>query len=185
MNHLFSINAEGGPLLLIDAIAVAQWDGAENGGENYQRLSAMFDVSPNIQGLLFDVKCNLALAWEMSGAGTADVFGDASGVVRIVRAWLSEDTAEELENLALAVSQSSVSIGEIYVPSGRLAVFWAPESGKFITNSGAEEFRMVKGTVLAQSAFVMKVTSKKYECLHDEVKVGMSQARRLTLRPCD
>lgn len=183
MKHCFSINAEGGPILLADALSATQWRGAANGGDDYQRLSARFDTTPDIPGFVFVLEGNPAIAWEMAGPGTADVFQDATGVIRVVRAWLNEDSADELERLALFPISSGAIIGEISVPCGRLAVLWAPESGKGIANAGSQEYSPIKGTALDQSGFVMNGASAKYSCQHDEVKCGLSMARRITLTP--
>ena len=119
----------------------------------------------------------------MSGPGTADVFETGDGRIRIIRAWLDEETPEELEQLASADASSHVEVGEIEIPSGLLAVLWGPESGKRIPLSMERDVQPVPGTSIDDSAFVLKVPSRRYRCEHDEVRVGAAIARRLTLMP--
>ena len=183
MKRLFSINAEGGPLLLMDAATAGKWRGVEAGSSDYQELCAILDDSPSAPGLFFNVGGSLCLAWEMSGAGTADVFRKENGVVRLVRAWLAKDTPEELQRLADAEDKDGTLVGELPITSGYLAVLWAPESGETIFASGEGEVQEVKGTSIDESAFLVNMPIKKYACVHDEVAVGDSQARRLSLIP--
>lgn len=183
MNHLFSINTEGGPLLCADTDAARRWKGSEAGSDNYEDLCARFDASPELAATIVTIGEHPAVAWEMSGPGTADVFRSSDGLIRIVRAWVDEDTPEELEKLASLDAPSHVEVGEIEIPSGLLAVLWAPESGQRIPLSTEHDVQRVSGTSLDDSAFLLKVSSQRYRCQHDEVNVGVSRARRLTLIP--
>src|SRR5205814_1954545 len=102
MKHVFSINAEGGPLLCLDARAATRWKGSEAGSADYKNLCARFDARPELAATVLTVGEQPAVAWEMSGPGTADVFETGDGRIRIIRAWLDEETPEELEQLASA-----------------------------------------------------------------------------------
>lgn len=154
MKHLFSINAEGGPLLCLDARAATGWKGCEAGSTDYENLCARFDAQLELPSAVLTVGEHSAVAWEMSGPGTADVFEAGEGRIRIVRAWLDEDTPEEIEQLASADAPSHVDVGEIEIPSGSLAVLWAPESGQKIPFSTERDVQRVLGihpvTVMAR-----------------------------------
>jgi hypothetical protein len=54
---------------------------------------------------MFQIFGEKALAWEMSGAGTADAFRSWPGAVRIVRAWTDADPPHD-ELMALAEADS-------------------------------------------------------------------------------
>jgi len=180
LEHLFSINSEGGPLLCVDATAAANWN-TDPSGSDYYNLCASFEASPGSEAVLITIAARAAIAWEMAGAGTADVFRDIDGTMRIIRAWVNDDSSEEIERLANARSPNQTRIGEIDIPSGRLAVLWAPETGKSIsayTDAIAQE---VKGTSMDGTYYILKVACGKYSCVHDEVKLGESEVRRLTL----
>jgi hypothetical protein len=183
MNHLFSINTEGGPLLCADMDAARCWKGSEAGSADYEDLCARFDATPKLAATLITVGDHPAIAWEMCGPGTADVFRSTDGLIRIVRAWVDEDAQEEIEKLAAHDAPSHVEVGEIEIPSGLLAVLWAPESGQRIPLSTEQDVQRVSGTSLNDSAFLLKVSSSRYRCQHDEVNVGVSRAVRLTLIP--
>jgi hypothetical protein len=183
MKHVFSINAEGGPLLCLDARAATSWKGSQSGSTDYENLCARFDAQPELAATVLTIGEHSAVAWEMSGPGTADVFEAAEGRIRIVRAWPDEDTPEEIEQLASADAPSHVDVGQIEIPSGLLAVFWAPESGEKIPLSTERDVQRVPGTSIDDAAFVMKVPSRRFRCEHDEVRVGAALARRLTLIP--
>jgi len=183
MKHLFSINTEGGPLLCLDARAATGWKGCEAGSTDYENLCARLNAQPELAATVFTVGERSAVAWEMSGPGTADVFETDEGRIRIVRAWLDEDRAEEIEQLASADASSNQNLGEIEIPSGLLAVLWAPESGQKIPLSTERDVQRVPGTSIDDSAFVLKVPSRRFRCAHDEVRVGAALARRLTLIP--
>lgn len=183
MKHLFSINTEGGPLLCLDARAATAWKGCEGGSTDYENLCARFDAQPELGATMLTVGEHSAVAWEMSGPGTADVFDAGEGRIRIVRAWPDEDTPEEIEQLASADAPSHVDVGEIQISSGLLAVLWGPESGQKIPLSMERGVQRVPGTSVDDSAFVMKVPSRPFRCEHDEVRVRAALARRLTLIP--
>jgi hypothetical protein len=183
MKHVFSINAEGGPLLCLDAHAATGWKGSEGEGTDYANLCATFDGQPELAATMLTVGEHSAVAWEMSGPGTAEVFKAAEGRIRIVRAWLHEDTPQEIQHLASAEASSHTDVGEIEISSGLLAVLWAPESGNKVLLSTERDVQRVAGTSIDGSALVMKVPSRRFWCEHDEVRVGVAHARRLTLIP--
>lgn len=183
VRHLFSINAEGGPLLCLDAQAAIGWKGYECGGADYENLCSRFDAQPELEAIVFTVSQHSVIAWEMSGPGTAEVFRSADGHIHIVRAWTDDDAHDAVGLLASVESFSHVDVGEIEVPSGLLVVLWSPESGQRILLATERDVQPVTGTSLDGSAFVVKVTSRRYRCRHDEVRVGAVLARRLTLIP--
>ena len=100
MNHLFSINAEGGPLLCLDAGAAVKWKGAEDGATDYEMLCSKIDNKPDFSAAVLSICGTACAVWEMAGAGTADVFLQPSGNICIVRAWLAPDATNEFAKLA-------------------------------------------------------------------------------------
>jgi hypothetical protein len=183
MKHLFTINTEGGPLLCFDAGCGRNWQGSESPSSDYKNLCAIFDSSPEMPATVVNIGGCHAVAWETSGAGSADVFRGDDARIRVVRAWVDDDTRRELEKLASADASTQVEIGDVEIPSGIVALMWSPESGQRIPLSLEQGFQRVPGTSLDDSAWVLRATKQRYRCYHDEVAVGKSQARRLTLIP--
>jgi hypothetical protein len=188
MKHLFYVNAEGGPLLCADVQVMRTWRGAMPGAPDYDALCAIFDAEPHCEGTVIELAGSPAVAWEMEGEGTADVFRDDAGIIRIVRVWLDDDSlstpVSAVDALAAAAASAQAAIGKVAVPSGRLAILWAPESGETIPENGDAEIEEVRGTSVGCSAFVMRVAARRYACFHDEVSLACGDARRLTLVPC-
>ncbi|MBM0107693.1 hypothetical protein JM946_23360 [Steroidobacter sp. S1-65] len=145
----------------------------------------MFDAKPELEGVEIVIDAQRAVAWEMAGAGTAYVYQHGGGQLRLVRAWVEEDTSEQLEQLALLDATACVPIGDISVPSGLLAVLWAAEPGEPVPTEISGDFESAEGTALNNSAVVMKVARHHYRCWHDTVSLNASRAMRLTLMPCD
>ena len=172
-------------MLCVDARAAKNWNGAEGDGSDYENLCAIFDSSPSLPAALVAIGDQTAIAWEMACAGTADIFHNATGTIRIVRAWLAEDSANHLLKLASILSSTKKEIGKINIPSGDLAVFWAPESGRTIKPLGNAKIQRVKATAVSGSAVIPKTIGGGFICSHDEVEFGRSHARRLTLIPAD
>lgn len=183
MKPIFEVSGEGGPLLLVDARAARSWRGADEGSGDYEKLCQSFDANDDLEGFEIVVEAHPAVSWEMAGGGTAYVFQLGGGQLRLVRAWLGEDTDEELEQLAALEAPERVAIGDIDVSSGVLALLWAPESGETIPGELSKDFAEVEDTAMGGSAFVLKVAHRRYRCWHDEVSTNTSNARRLTLIP--
>ena len=163
MNHLFSLNAEGGPLLCVDASAATRWSGAEDGARDYTALCLAIDAQPEFSAKLMPIAGVSGVVWEMEGAGTADTFVYADGRIKIVRAWLIEGSNEEVMALTESEPVSRVQLGVIDVPSGVLAVFWAPESGRRIPQHIDAAFKRIGGTAIAGSAFAVNATKSPYQ----------------------
>lgn len=183
MNHIFSLNAEGGPLLCVDAGAAARWKGAEDDAPDYANLCAAIDAQPEFSATITLLAGFPGVVWEMQGAGTADVFVGDDGRITVVRAWLSEDTNDEVGELADTEPVSRMVLGVIDVPSGVLAVFWSVESGRTIPQHIDSRFKQIDGTAIKGSVFALKTTTSRYTCSDELVKVRNSHARRLTLSP--
>ena len=95
---------------------------------------------------------------------------------------LAETTQPNLSRAMqwLNLSYTGGSISGVNV----LAVLWSAESGERIPVTPDADVQHVPGTSLGDSAFLIKVSGRCYRCQHDEVNIGTSQARRLTLLPC-
>lgn len=68
MKWIISVNAEGGPLLLVDARAVRSWRGADEESKDYENLCATFNVKPTLEGYETVIDGQKAVAWEMVAA---------------------------------------------------------------------------------------------------------------------
>jgi hypothetical protein len=184
MNHLFSLNAEGGPLLCMDAGAAARWNGAEDGSRDYTDLCLVIDTQPEFSAKIMPISGVSSVVWEMQGAGIADAFVYTDGRIKIVRAWLSDGSNEEVMALADCAPVSRVQLGVIDVSSGVLALLWAPESGRKFPQHIDGPFRRICGTAIAGSAFAVNARKCSYSCWDERVNSGESKARILTLIPC-
>lgn len=182
MNHLVSINAEGGPLLCLDATRAAAWKGVDEDAD-FNSLCSDIDREPRFSAKVITVGGASCVVWEMQGAGTADIFSDAFGAIRIVRAWLAEDSADVVQELANVEPHLRKEVGEITVAGDILAVLWAAESGERIPLSVDGAFKAATGTAINESVFAIKVASGRYRCFDELVEARQSQARRLTLIP--
>ncbi len=184
MNHLFSLNAEGGPLLLVTVDAAKRWRGSDEDGADYEQLCAVFDKSPDVQGIVCSVGGDSGIAWEMAGAGVADIFLDELGKIVVVRAWMDDDNAAVLRKIAEAKSTNPLPLGRLTISNNSLAILWAAESGKALPEVAAAQFECVDaGTAIEGSVYGLRTTANAFECYHDEVDVDGAQARRLTLVP--
>jgi hypothetical protein len=183
MSHIFSLNAEGGPLLCVDAGAAARWNGAEGDAQDYGNLCAVIDAQPEFSATITPIAGLPGVVWEMQGAGTADVFVGDDGRITVVRAWLGEDANDAVEALADTEPVSRMVLGVIDVPSGVLAVFWSVESGRTIPQHIDSRFKQIDGTAVKGSVFVLKAATSRYTCCDELVKMRNSHARRLTLSP--
>ena len=149
-----------------------------------EHLCTLFDQSPESPGVAFQISGEIAVAWEIAGAGTADIFESQSdNTIRIIRAWVTTESMDILTALAEADSRNQTLVGTIRVPTKCLAIFWAPESGKQIPERVESDVQEVREAAIAKSSYVMRVKSEIYACTHDEVEIGNNQARRLTLTP--
>lgn len=135
MKSIGTISSEGGPLIVADLDNARLWPGLEV-------LPAGLDDGLG-EGELREVLCDGRpyLLWDIGGSGTADVFQDTHAVL-LVRAWLEMNPAEDsLAREAEMISdfaqcrEASVpqtSIATLEVPSSRIAVWWAWESGDIL-----------------------------------------------------
>jgi len=183
MEYLFSINAEGSPLLCLDARAAESWKGSEDGAPDYDNLCAEIGTCSEFSAIVRQIGGQRSAVWEMGGAGTADVFLRHDGAVVVVRAWLAENTDRELIKVAIGNPDYRLEMGTIDVPSGILAVLWAPESGERIPQELDTGVVRVPGTAVRDSVFALKLPNVCFDSYDERVYIGMSEARRLTLIP--
>lgn len=169
--------------MCVDAGAAARWNGAVDDAQDYGNLCAAIDAQPEFSAMITPIAGLPGVVWEMQGAGTADVFVADDGRVAVLRAWLSQDTNEDLKELADTKPVSRRVLGVIDVPSGVLAVFWSVESGRTIPQHIDSRFRQIDGTAIKGSVFALKATTSRYTCCDELVKVRNAHARRLTMTP--
>jgi hypothetical protein len=175
-----TVNSEGGPLLVADPGAARKWSGAE--GEDYPSACEPFDADRSLEGLLIRLGSIEAIAWEMAGAGTADVFRTDDGFI-VVRYWLKDQNSKS-ERLALAgmASNRMVALGRLPLTSGWVCILWAAIAGDDIALPEASAAHGVRrnsdGTSMA-----FELTPGTYDCSHDIVALeGAGRARRCRFR---
>jgi hypothetical protein len=184
MRHLNTVNSEGGPMLLMDARAARAWRGIEADGSDYERAGKVFEETP-VPGGVLSLGEDQAIVWNMGGSGTAHVFVDTAEHLVILRAWL--DNPHDLETLfemaALPWSEA-VPFATLDIPSGVLAVLWAPESGECIEDEDLDVVESKRPTgemAIDSSGLLVSMPSGHYQCLHDEVHAARGNARRCHL----
>jgi len=82
MDVLGYINAEGGPLVVIDRALVPLWKGI--GGEDYDRVCTIFNNNSELKGAEIGIGGGKRIVWEMKGAETADVLRHSQSHMCIV-----------------------------------------------------------------------------------------------------
>lgn len=173
---LGNVSTEGGPLLLADRAALANWSGVE--GDDYDRLCDALLISQP-RALSVDLAGAAALAWNVP-TGTADVWRTGPASVLLARAWVNED--EELAQLAEPPMDSSELLGTVSIPSGWLVVLWATEPGNGVLAVEPQDGLSVDLSV-GGAALVIQVPPGDYECRGDEVEVGNASAIRCLITP--
>ncbi len=181
MTQVGYINAEGGPLLVMDASVALLWKGVDEGGIDYKRACALFDKSPTIEGGDIPIGKTTGMVWEMKGPGTANIFTNSH--LMIIRAWLVDPTdnaavRQLAEHPVLALSE----LGQLTVSTGMLAILWAAENGKCIQTSADPPSGCPTGATTFETAgLVLKVKKGNYKCQHDQVETIAGKARRFHL----
>ena len=90
-----------------------------------------------------------------------------------VRGWSDEYSVALAEQLARAPATAHVSLGDLLVPSGALALSWAPESiGKSFEIDDAS---------MGRTSFLVKVAHQRFTCADERTVTGETSARRLVL----
>jgi hypothetical protein len=109
------VTGEGGPLFLVDRVAVEDWSGSDGDGADYARVMAL----PNLTGR-FELRSGEgAIAWEMEGAGTATLYRVRVGDLVLQRDWTASPAV-------LEPAPEATVLGDLEIASGSLVVMWAP-----------------------------------------------------------
>ncbi len=180
MERIGFVEAEGGPLILVDAVLARSWTGID--GTDYQRACDFFDQNLDVNVGIIAVGSGSAALWEIHGAGTADVYRSGAKGIMIVRAW-TPPFAEASERIALAEEPGGeiLDFGEIEVISGAAVVLWAAESGLGIDVALSPQVRRPRSLNLDNAGLIIPLISGKYKVSHDCVKKAGGEARRLHL----
>jgi hypothetical protein len=175
------VSGEGGPLLLVDWKTAPGWRGVENGGKDYERVCALLNEEPRVEGRVVTVGSGSGLVWEMEGGGTAEVFRRGSQYAVVSRTWLEDpDDLEASRMLAEAPVRDGIQIGELTIPSGVLAVLWAPEDGRAFESLDPEG--LPTGDMsMGGTGLTLQLEPGVYDCFHDSVTNGAGDARRCHL----
>ena len=189
MRYIDSVNSEGGPFLLADAIVMRDWHGSGGDGSDYERACQLLQSDPEPPGALLPIGVGKALVWDPYGAGTGDVFMDEQGGLTIIRAWLDEhegaSTDDELRTvttLATLPPTGATSLGSLKITCGVLAILWAPESGECIEALNVDESERPTGEMATDSSgLLVRIATGNYTCLHDEFELEKVSARRCHL----
>jgi hypothetical protein len=181
MKHLGYINAEGGPLLIMDANVSCLWKGTADDGSDYARACQLFDSDPGFEGVAVPIGDGAGMLWEMKGPGTAHAFmGDH---LVIVRTWpVNPDDNTIPEKLAKEPMAAHSELGQIRVTTGVVVVLWSAESGACVRAvSVPPDGRPTGPTAVGSSGLLLKVDTGTYRCLHDQLETKLGVARRLHL----
>jgi len=181
MDYLGYINAEGGPLLLMDSVLVPYWKGIEE--SDYNRACAIFDNNPEIQGAEIDIGPGRGVLWEMQGAGTADVFKHSESHICVTRIWPHDPKDSRAPQLiAEQPLRRDHHIGDLLVESGVLVILWAPENGSGIKLlPDAAVSRPTGDMAIDTAGLIVRVPRSSFSCFHDTVEVPAGVGRRLHL----
>jgi hypothetical protein len=183
MEHLFTICAEGGPLLISSLSVARLWKGTEKPSD-YEVLCSDFDANASTQGLIIKNESGIVLAWEMAGAGVADVYKHELGKITIIRVWSDDENLGLIGKIVEEPAMQPVFLGLLPVVNNALAIMWAAESGGRLPRKLENRFeRVVGGTAIESSVFAVQVDVNAFECYHEELRIMGVQARRLTLIP--
>lgn len=182
MDYVGWINAEGGPLLLMDMALAEYWEGCA--GTDYLRACALFDENPLLEGMPISVGTGEGILWEMSGPGVAHVFRDDDTHYVIVRPWATDPSNSEAP-LVMAEQPwtPETRIGELSSGSGELLIFWAAEEGRAAKTMSTAEPNQRRGeTAIEDSGLLLRVVASRFRCFHDEVETFVGIGRRLHLK---
>jgi hypothetical protein len=180
-SNLGYINAEGGPLLLVDGDLARHWSGVS--GADYGRACALFDADPALQGSEIIVDDGQAIVWEMNGPGTAGVFRENESHLVVLRPWLNDPTSPNApRRIAEEPIKSMTDIGQLTVGSGILVILWATEDGGTLDLAARlASGRPVGNLSIEGAGLILRVEKKVFRCLHDEVETAAGIGRRLHL----
>lgn len=181
MDYLGLINAEGGPIIVGDALVLSQWTGVE--GTDYDRACALFDADPKLEGAEIKVGMGDAIVWEMEGGGTAFVFRATQFHHIVVRLWPTDPLDKEAPHvIADQPFKPTTRLGALPIESGILAILWAAEDGTTIELPTSIEAGHPTGEMALEDAgLVIRVTPKAFVCFHDRVETPVGIGRRLHL----
>ena len=176
MNYINNIDTEGGSLLIADATVAQKWRGTEGDGKDYDRASKFTDDSP---AQIIDIDHELAIAWDVEGEGTVDVFNDKQRTL-IVRAWLDDEGGiGEITKLAKLPLINGINIGSVEITSGILAILWSAESGECIESLDIDQHARPTGEMATDSSgLLIRIANGRYLFVHDEVEIKDDTALR-------
>lgn len=189
VKYLGYIDAEGGPIIVVDLNLAPLWRGTDDDGEDYRRACEFFDANPAVEGGAISIASGTGTIWELNGAGTVDIFEVGNNCLTIIRPWLDapqhEPSDQILPRLAEAKLVDPIELTELEVPSAEIVILWAAESGIGAKSIIGEKMvrRPTEGLSLDTGALIVPTKAGKYTCLHDTVTVAGSEARRLHLIP--
>lgn len=172
LSLLGSVNTEGGPVLILDAALARAWSGIE--GSDYARACEPFDHDPSLETTDLLVNGGGAVAWEMGGAGTVDVFRSETGFL-LARYWLTDPrSSEERWSLLLLPLQAKSSGAGLRVQSSRVCVAWAAVSGEDVVDPSGPS----PSTNSDRTAVLFDLEPGDYECSVDTASAGAARVRR-------
>ncbi|GIE76781.1 hypothetical protein Aph02nite_27310 [Actinoplanes philippinensis] len=132
------VAGEGGPLLVCEAGAFADWTGAVH--DEDWRLDPACDLA-RAEAVLYadddEAEAGLlpfgpsgrhtGLIWEMEGGGVAEIATAGGASLLIMRSWVDRDDDGPRDHVtgAAARDQERPLPGDLDLPSGRVAVVWA------------------------------------------------------------
>ena len=181
MEFVGHVNAEGGPLILLDHAVATRWRGIEDGGGDYRRACQLLDRTPRVAGLPIPVGQGNGLLWDMGGPGTAMVYRHTQDHIEILRDWVdAPDGRAHTRQLAALALQAAEEVGTIVLLTEWLIVLWAPEDGlafESFDSAGRANGEMAFET----GGLAVRAVPGEYRVWHDKVSTENGSARRCHL----
>lgn len=172
------VSTEGGPLLIADRAAIANWAGADGGG--YAELCDAL-LASETRALPISLDGSLGLAWDVQ-TGTTHIWRMGPSSVLLTRAWV--DQLGDLPRLAKQAMDDGDAFGPVTISSGWLVVVWAPEPGHSVLAAEPSDGLSLDLSV-GSAGLLIAMPTGNYEASGDEVDVDNASALRCLIRPRD
>jgi len=176
------VNAEGGPLIIADALIARSWRGTEGAGEDYGGACGFFDEHPQVEGGEIQLRTGRVFVWEMKGPGTAELYKGESGDYVLVRAWPKDPDDREIGSLLAEAPTTEFSIGCLDIKSGCLAILWAAESGEGIDDGRLNRCGSTDLAIqLGATGLMVPVARRTLSLTHADPMMAKGFGRRLRI----
>lgn len=151
-----NVSSEGGPLLIGDHLAFANWAGCEGDGSDYDRAC---NAAPHERAGTLG---NRILVWDIGGPGTAYLTHYSAKEFTLMRVWSDFDFDDQYLQTALGrclIGEDSISV-EFTTKSA--VVLWAPESAIGMALGTAEHGVPSGDWSMGGTAYYFPITPGRY-----------------------